>query len=311
MQSQTVDRIAAWLLGVPLLTGLATLCAWQLVTWAPHYLTWPMWADHDVFATMAHAWDVGELPYRDLVSNNFPGTIYLFWILGRTVGWANTAALYVVDLALLLLFGLMLVLWSRRRFETATPGLVGCAAVLSYYLRLDFTQTAQRDWHGPLFALIGLLLVQVSPHRAARLASALAMASAVIVRPHTIVLLPALLLAVSHSAGPSTGGAERAAHPVREWSISFVVLVALGFVPLALSGVLDDFANSISVAGYGPAETRLSLFERVLVWLVPFSTPILLAMPFALLVLAWRVSPEHRGIAAVWAVAFGGALMYG
>src|SRR4051794_2690836 len=78
-----VERAAAWTLRGPLTVALLGLCGFQLATWVPHYLTWPWFADHDVFATLALGWEHGQLPYRDLAGNNFPGTIYLFWILGK------------------------------------------------------------------------------------------------------------------------------------------------------------------------------------------------------------------------------------
>ena len=61
---------------------LIVLNASVLILWLPEYLSWPWWTDHDVFATMARGWDAGLLPYRDLKGTNFPGTMYLFWLLG-------------------------------------------------------------------------------------------------------------------------------------------------------------------------------------------------------------------------------------
>ena len=81
-----------------LLIGLAAL---EYALWLPQYLTWPWWADHDVFATMALGWDAGLRPYRDLIGNNFPGTIYMFWIVGKLCGWGNTSAFNAFDALLL------------------------------------------------------------------------------------------------------------------------------------------------------------------------------------------------------------------
>jgi len=66
------ERIAARVLNGPLTLALLGLCGVQLATWVPHYLTWPWFADHDVFATLAIGWEHGQLPYRDLIGNNFP-----------------------------------------------------------------------------------------------------------------------------------------------------------------------------------------------------------------------------------------------
>ena len=103
-------------------------------------------------------WDAGLLPYRDLYCNQFPGAIYLFWILGRIAGWGGSAAIYAVDAGAIVLLGVGLVLWSHRLFGRALPGIVGYLSFLSYYLALDYSHAAQRDWHAPLFAVLGLLI---------------------------------------------------------------------------------------------------------------------------------------------------------
>ena len=54
------------------------------------------------------------LPYRDIRGYNFPGSIYLHWVLGKIFGWGCTWASYAVDAASLLLLGAMLAAWSRR-----------------------------------------------------------------------------------------------------------------------------------------------------------------------------------------------------
>lgn len=53
------DRIANRLFAGPITFFLGLICLLQLITWIPHYLTWPLWADHDVFATLARGWDAG------------------------------------------------------------------------------------------------------------------------------------------------------------------------------------------------------------------------------------------------------------
>src|SRR5260370_813681 len=99
------ERIAARVLNGPLTLALLGLCGIQLATWVPHYLTWPWFADHDVFATLAIGWEHGQLPYRDLICNNFPGTIYLFWIVGKLFGWGRTQPFWAVDAGFVLILG--------------------------------------------------------------------------------------------------------------------------------------------------------------------------------------------------------------
>src|SRR5215470_17258267 len=113
------DRLSERLLAGPLAALLGLVCLMQLATWIPHYLTWPLWADHDAYATIARGWEAGVLPYRDLYCNQFPGVLYLFWILGRIAGWGGSTAIYAFDAGAVVLLGVGLVLWSHRLFGRA------------------------------------------------------------------------------------------------------------------------------------------------------------------------------------------------
>jgi len=288
------------------LTGLlAVICAWQLATWIPHYLTWPLWADHDVFATMALAWDAGELPYRDFLSNNFPGTTYLFWLIGRSAGWGSSISFHAIDVLLLIGLGGMLLLWSRRCFASMLAGMIGYASVLTYYLSLDFSQAAQRDWHGSVLVICGVLLIQAYPTRAGRIGSALVMALAVTIRPHTLLFLPAMLLTIAEPRG--TERLEPA--KVIEWSGAFAVFLVLGFVPLLWSGVFDDLLRSLPVEGY--REWGGTPWERTEFTRSDLRNWRLLGIPACLLFLLVRKSDSTtRRLGSVWLVAFTTALLY-
>jgi len=107
--------------------------------------------------TLALGWDHGLKPYRDLRGNNFPGTIYLFYGPRPGLRLGRTVPLRAFDAALVILFALSLLTWSRRRLGALLPGLIGVSAFLAYYLGLDYAQAAQRDFHGPDLALLALL----------------------------------------------------------------------------------------------------------------------------------------------------------
>ena len=136
------DRWATWVLGTPLTLVVAGLCVLMLMTWIPHYLTWPWWVDLEDYAYCAQAWDSGILPYRDIAAYSFPGQTYLFWVLGKTFGWGRTVPIYALDAGLVILLGIALLGWSRRVFGWYLPGLIGYASFLWYYLNLDFSLVA-------------------------------------------------------------------------------------------------------------------------------------------------------------------------
>src|SRR5436309_603042 len=77
-----VAGIAAWALGWPLTAALVAWCAALLLTWVPHYLSWPWWLDTDQFAVSALSWRAGLVPFRDQADFDFPGPIYLLYALG-------------------------------------------------------------------------------------------------------------------------------------------------------------------------------------------------------------------------------------
>lgn len=244
------DRLSERLLSGPLTALLGLICLLQLITWIPHYLTWPFWADHDAYATIARGWEAGVLPYRDLYCNQFPGAIYLFWILGRIAGWGNSVAIYAVDAGAVVLLGVGLVLWSRRLFGRALPGVVGYLSFLGYYLSLDYSHAAQRDWHSPLLAVLGLLALQASRGGIlAAVASGVAMSLALCLRPHAALFLPAV--AIQLLGDLRSGGNTRR---LAAWALSFVLTTVAWLIPLAASGILPDF-----LAGVGhnaPADGR-------------------------------------------------------
>jgi hypothetical protein len=133
-----LGRVSTELLHGPLTLGVAAACALMLSTWVPHYLTWPWWADTDQFATAALCWEAGTRPFRDLADFDFPGPIFVFNLLGATVGWGGTAVYNALDASLVVLLGVALACWSRRLFGRALPGLIGYLPFLAFYLTRDY-----------------------------------------------------------------------------------------------------------------------------------------------------------------------------
>jgi hypothetical protein len=311
-----LERAAGWVLRGPLALGLVGLCVFQLATWLPHYLTWPWFADHDVFATLALGWERGQLPYRDLAGNNFPGTIYLFWIIGKLFGWGQTVPFYAIDATFVLILGATLIVWSRRRFGHSLPGFVGFAAFLTYYLGLDFSRVAQRDWHGPFFILSGLLVAQAYPGGWGRRVSAAATALAFAFRPQVVLFLPAVALAVAQGASETTTESaslperKRIARALLKWGLLVAVLIVLAFVPLLLAGITRDFLRGIGLTLPGGQynQTRAgSIAGQMVLQFLHLEFDL---VPLGVLILAPLGDPALRATARVWLLAYLGAWLY-
>jgi len=226
---------------------VATLTAAMLATWLPHYLAWPWWPDADAWATMAQGWDSGMRPYRDVTCFNFPGPIYQSWTLGKIFGWGRTWPFYALDAAMLVGLGPLLAVWSRRRFDSALAGLVGWAAVVATYCSLDISLVAQRDWQGPLLVVSALAVVQAWPVRAGLIGSAVLMAVAFAIRPHVVLFLPAIGLAIACDSAGWRDGMKRWGF----WGVVFVIGLIVTFLPLIVQGLIDDFIRGVRQASYG------------------------------------------------------------
>jgi hypothetical protein len=276
-----LEKRAGWWLAGPLTCVVAVLCLGQLLMWIPSYLTWPWWADHDVFGTAAFGWEHGQKPYRDLKGNNFPGTIYLFWALGRVFGWGNPTAFYAFDATLVVALGLLLVAWSRRCFGQLLPGLVGYGTFLSYYLSLDYTQAGQRDWHGPFFAVAGILIVQIAPDwRFSRFVGGVLTALGLFIRPQVLLFIPAMLVALSDGMRRQTDAeptsrqtTSKPIHAWLEWGVACAAGLFLLTLPLLYAGLLTDFVRALRHVGLGSRYNRLSIkqfSEQMLPQILPF-----------------------------------------
>ena len=304
------DRWATWVLGTPLTLVVAGLCVLMLVTWIPHYLTWPWWADLEDYAYCAQAWDSGILPYRDITAYSFPGQTYLFWILGKTFGWGRTVPIYALDAGLVILLGIALLGWSRRVFGWYLPGLIGYASFLWYYLNLDFSLVAQRDWHASFFAVLALLGLEAFPGRGGRLASALLLGLAFAFRPHVVFFLPAILLAIDEGARPTGGPWSSTSRAVLGWGAAFAAALLLAFSPLILSGILDDFLGNL-VRLANKVGTSTNTAGKIIAFVMQFFE-LKVTVPWLMLILglsSQNLRPMQR-LMLTWVVAFGGILFY-
>ena len=306
------DRIASWMLRGPLTAIVVGLCAFQLAAWIPHLLTWPFFVDHDVFSTLAFGWDTGLRPYRDLRENNFPGTIYLFWAVGKVFGWGRTAPAFAMDAAFVVAFGAAMLLWSRRRFGRLLPGAIGYASFLSYYLSLDYRNVIQKDWHGPLFLMLGLMIADGWPTRSGRVASAFCAAAALIIRPQVVLLAPALAFRIARGDDRSeeSWSPREAVRTTAAWAALAAAFTALGFLPLWLDGTWSDFLDCIRVVAYGGPYNQFTPWRMIRVMINQCVDWHYLVIPCSILMVASGSGVGSGVSITTWLMALAGAWFY-
>jgi hypothetical protein len=304
------DRIASWWLDGALTAVVLLLCAFQLATWIPHLLTWPLFVDHDVFETMARGWDHGVLPYRESRGNNFPGTIYLFWLLGKGFGWGKTWPVLALDATFVVGFGLAILRWARLRSGRLLPGAVGFASFLSYYLAADYTLVFQRDWHGPLFLMLAFMVADGRRSRRGLVLSALCAAIAFAIRPQVVLLIPSVLACLARD---DDGG-------MRPWrgaigaSIAWLALMggfaALLFLPLVAKGLMPDFIEGVRLVAYGGSYNQATWLRALRVAGMQAMHLEFVIVPAAILALLPGTRPGLRGSAWAVLIALAGAWCY-
>jgi hypothetical protein len=305
-----VDRFAEWALEGGLKSVLWLLSIGLLLMWVPHYLTWPWSRDPETFAVLAQSWDHGILPYRDIRAYNFPGATYLAWVLGKVFGWGHTVPLYAFDASCVALLGFVLAAWSQRRLGDAVPGLVGYLAFLANYLSLPYDLVAQRDWHTAFLLCLGLLLLQAWPGRLSRIASALAAALALAIRPHAVLFFPALVWEAAQGGHDSATDRAAAIRAASLWCLWFSLFVALAFAPLVVAGIADDLLGGLRVAAYGGPYSKATPEDAILTFADQFrSWETTVPLVATLLLAVWPQS-RLRAIAKTWSVAWLGVLFY-
>jgi hypothetical protein len=297
-----------------LLIGLIIL---EYAFWLPQYLTWPWWADHSVYATMAQGWDAGLKPYRDLIDNNFPGSIYLFWMVGKLCGWGNCSAYNAFDALLLGGFGAAVLGWSRRRFGTWLPGAVTLFALTSYYFGLDFSQVAQRDWHAALFAALAMMAIEAVPGWWGRGLSAPLLAIGSAIRPQVVMFVPGLLWALNAERNHAGGcnhvqGRWVDLRLTASWLVGFAFLIGILFLPLIVQGLTGDFVAGLRTVlpgtTYNPTEGKLAQLGTIIVRTLAPGRVWGLLPAIALLWPSASASTRRSGIG--WLMLLGGSVAY-
>lgn len=293
--------------GLAILAAMAALT--MLACWVPHYLLWPWSRDADTFATLARSWDRGIRPYRDIRGYNFPGAIYLAWLLGKAFGWGRTWPLYTFDAAALLLLGILLPAWSRRCLGGALPGLAAYVVFLTFYLNRDFETVAQRDWYASLGMVAGLLILQTWPGRASIAVAAALGAVALSIRPHAVFFLPATVCAVLEGGDASTGGRGRPRRLVA-WALLLIAFTAMAFAPLVIAGIADDLVRGLRTAAIGEAYNRADTTTMGRAFVDQFGQPATTILIGLLAAMAVTTRGAARWRAATWLVAVVGAVLY-
>ena len=228
---------------------------------------------------------MGLKPYRDVVIYQFPGEIYLFWVLGKLTGWGNTVSIYALDIVLVIGLGILLVLWGRRLSGRLLPGLIGFSSFLLYYLSVRFDVAAERETQTAVLTLASLMMPSIWAGQGGRVSSAVAFGLALLVRPQVVLLLPAILLAVDSSVRPPGAPWCQSLIAVLTWGLITGLTVALGFMPLVLNGTLLDFWKNLQSmrSTYGRDVVGTSIHD-ILANVKPLTLPKNLLLTAALVV---------------------------
>ncbi len=282
--SSRIEASCKRILDRNLAVGMTLLLVAQFAAWLPQYLTWPLFSDHDVFNSMAREWSLGRLPYRQHLGNNFPGTIYLFHLAQALPGSSVPRTFLAIDAAMLAGLLLIVVAWSKAKFARIEPGLANALAIASYYFALNYSQTAQRDWHAPVLSLAGLLLLDGWSKRTTTAFSAVLLAAAICIRPQAVVFLPVFFLELYWKGAEAADLVSKWKH-FAAWSIVFTFSLFGLFGPIFAGGLTRDFLKSIQTVAVGGVYNRTTLASFARTWIRQASEGKVAAMVLALAIL--------------------------
>ena len=221
---------------------LCILMALCFLLWAPHYLYWPWWMDIEHFSVSAHAWDHGIKPYRDLIDFNFPGPIYVMWVIGKLFGWDHPMAANFLDILVFSVLCFVTVRWSKRVFDSSTAGLIGNLLMARYYMSLDASRVMQRDWYVIALGIGMLMIIQMTTHLNKYLFAGFLLAVAFVIRPYAILLVPPVVVALLLEY---RGQWLKIEFAFKQVVFSGLVSSMILWSPLVLHGIADDFFREI------------------------------------------------------------------
>ncbi len=232
--------------------------------------------------------------------------------MGKVFGWGRTAPVFAVDSAFVVVFGAVMLLWSRRRLGRFLPGAIGYASFLSYYLSLDYRNVIQKDWHGPFFMMLGLMIADGWPTRGGRIASAFCAAAAFVIRPQVVLFAPALAFRIARGDDrPATSWSPReAALATAGWAAMAAGLAVLGFLPVWLAGTWPDFLDCVRVVAYGGSYNTFTPTRMLRVMINQCVEWRYIAIPASILMVASGSGVGPRATIATWLIALAGAWLY-
>jgi hypothetical protein len=150
--------------------------------------------DLEHFSLSAHSWENGVRPYRDLIDFNFPGPIYVMWVIGKVFGWDNPMAANLIDILVFITLGLLTFRWSNTVFGSKSTAMMSYLLMARYYMSLDAPRVMQREWY-VIASGIGLLMVLQLTNRCYKYVFAgFVLAVTFVIRPYAVLLLPPVIV---------------------------------------------------------------------------------------------------------------------
>ena len=289
---------------------------------------------HDSALMEYLAWRIrqGDVPYRDLLDMNLPGT-YLLHMAGQWLMGVGDVQMHVVDTGVMALCGWGV--WSLTRpFSRTSRALAAMAPLAVHLVSGGAYDTLERDWvMAALYVAAAALVMKSGRRRWPLLAAGALLGWAVMIKPQGLLMLAAvpLLLVVAQRSQVSEGGVVGGTGApvvdrgrlVRGAAAVFVaagVVVAGVLTWVAVSGGWDDF--TWWVRRYLPLYTRLDQFgrERSTLGAVAgatrqllISTPVLYALLVVVLLTVFgrRLEPARRRAVQVLGVLAAVGVLHG
>ncbi|MBN1309946.1 MAG: hypothetical protein JXB30_00915 [Anaerolineae bacterium] len=293
--SAIINRIAGYVL-LGLLTLLLIATAIYSLNWRTGYD--PAWLMYDARLIDQHH----LVPYRDFHEINLPGSLYLYLLIGKAIGYTNESLLRIIDLGCLGAISLATWIWLRPMGHKVAWG----AAVLFGvgYLTSDITVNIQRDYFIILPLACSAALSIRFPHWSPMVRSLLIGILGGLVatiKPHALIGWPVLFGFIYHDVQRT----QPRRLPIQALRIGLPALLGLS-LPVAI--MIVYLVNSGSWSDFIELETKyVPLYSHVARDLVIIDYPerlgYLLTSYIGFDGLGWWFIPAGIGIASTLHVA--------
>jgi hypothetical protein len=210
-------------------------------------LSYPFGRDQGLYYYVAHGWLEGSIPYRDMFEQKTPG-IFMIYALAILLFGRNMWGIHVLDIAGVVLVGLVAATFTVDRGQRPLPGVRGAAVLFASVLHfgiMSWWEVGQCEIWCALLAFSAIWAVRRMKNRPlSEFWGGLFAGATLVMKPPgvTFVLLAGVLVAW-RAARETPGGVRKAIPAICRFALASTAAPAAVVLYFAAVGALDEMVD--------------------------------------------------------------------